>query len=547
MVTALALKLRPEPVGRCAELALVAVEPTAWEARPQWRLRLSIAGFATAGGRSPQALQNLGAGALAGVQTLEAERAALPEQQLKIAQGQMANLQVQNARAMRAYFSGQNPDPSPVAGQLDRNIDAAKSGIQNSGETNAVSTPTGAMAPLPGMSQDMPLSADEQAISAQVQGQIANIDSVISQQAQLARFATTPEQMSQMQGNLANLAIRRSELLKEDPDYMRAASQATEEGKTGPLVTQAALTTAAKTANEFHTIRPGGYGGIGTNMTIAAPVQRPAIDTSTGNEYPRFVTPPLPGAGQAPSNVAAAPNGTPPGAAPGATPAGFAGEAPSKLGVGPEESLRKRAEDEQNARDETLKDAQGAQNQQATLNILKQNAADIYTGPGADYVGDFQKVARLIYPNYDDSVAARESLNKNGGQLIRQATRELSPRAAFQEVQFVQSTLPNQNMSPKGLGLVVGELQGLNDYKIAKAMAQNSWEMAHGGTGRVEGFESDWQAHAPVTPYTFIIQRMPQPDRQALFAKWNQTDEGRAELQKLRGQVQYAAQNGLNP
>jgi hypothetical protein len=175
-----------------------------------------IAGFATAGGRSPQAMQNIGAGMLTGVQTLEAERAALPEQQLKIAQGQMATLQTQNAQAMhaalqdprvRAYFSGRSNDPAPVADQIDGNIEGGKAGIQQSGETNAVSTPTGAMAPLPGTSQGTPLSAGEQAISAQIREQIANIDAQIRQQTFMRQFSTTPDQLNQPQSILSQLAI----------------------------------------------------------------------------------------------------------------------------------------------------------------------------------------------------------------------------------------------------------------------------------------------------------------------------------------------------
>jgi hypothetical protein len=134
---------------------------------------------------------------------------------------------------------------------------------------------------------------------------------------------------------------------------------------------------------------------------------------------------------------------------------------------------------------------------------------------------------------------------KNGGQLVRQATRELSPRAAFQEVRFIQTTLPNQEMSRQGLQGVIGELQGLNDYKMAKATAQSHWEDKHGGVGHVEGFESDWQAHPPVTPYTFIISRMEPQEQQKLFSTWSSTDEGRGMLQKLAAERQYAISNGL--
>jgi hypothetical protein len=129
--------------------------------------------------------------------------------------------------------------------------------------------------------------------------------------------------------------------------------------------------------------------------------------------------------------------------------------------------------------------------------------------------------------------------------LTRQATREVSPRAAFQELQFIANGLPAPEMSPKGLRQVVSEYEGLNDYRIAKARAQADWENQHGGVGHVEGFESNWQAKAPVTPYAFVLRRMDPVERRQLFGEWQKTEEGRAVLKRLAQENEYAQQNGL--
>jgi hypothetical protein len=535
-------------------------------------MALAEAGFGAAAGRSPQAMQNLGAGALAGVQQLEAERAALPEQQLKLSQAQMATLQVQNAQAMRAYFSGQSADPAPVANQLDRNIAASKGAIANGGETQAQATPTGIMAPLPGGQAQpggaagaamQPLTADEQAMSQQVQGQVAQIDGLIRQQSQLMQFATTPEQMSQMQGTLANLTIRRTELLKEDPAYLRAAAAASAEGQTPALVQQAGQTAWAKVAPAaaqagaeaaarlpytITTARPGGYVLQGGKPVAGVPVQRNEVEPSTGAEYPRFVTPPLPGtpeAGGAGASPPTTPQGGTPPTGPAATPPSIApGTLPIKLGPGQETSLKERAEEEQKDRQETIEAGAAAQQQQATLTTLKAEAPNFYTGPFAEHIHDANAVMRAMFGADVPAVASYEDFVKNAGNLTRQAVRETSPRAAVQEFRLISEALPNPEISPIGLQRVISEYQGLNDYRIVKSQAQQAWEQQHGGLGNVQGFETDFQAKT--SPYAFIMARMDPTERRAIIGQLNQTPEGRNELQHLGQQIGYLKSSGLD-
>ncbi len=494
-------------------------------------LALAAAGFGMAAGNSPHALQNIGAGALEGVKFLESERQNQPELRLKNAQATQAEaVAAKTVGAMQA-FQNQN---SPSTQDLHDNIAAVSGGIkagENSGATQApLPVNPGAVAAT-GVPPRQPANS---ANSAPPPPQLTTADSPevrlakqrLQQEYSLIGFAADPAAaMSQYVTHLQAM-----------PGFQGQVAGAEAAAKVGPAITQAGGEAAAKFPYATSSVRPGGTALVGGQPVYTAPIQRSIVDPTTGREIMDWATPPAPG--QTGTGGSAGQTAT-------GAPGSGNGSYVTKLGPGENVSLEKRADDEQEVRNETLKAAQAAQNQLSTLNVLKDNASNMYVGPGASYVGDFNKVARLVNPAYDDTVAARESFQKNGGQLIRQATRELSPRAAYQEVQFVQSTLPNQDMSPKGLSMVIGELQGQSDYQIAKAKAQSAWEGNHGGLGHVEGFENDWQSNAPVTPYTFIVNRMDQPARQALFAKWNGTAEGRQELQKMRTQAQYATANGL--
>lgn len=502
-------------------------------------LALAAAGFATAAGRSPQAAQNIGAGFLSGVQTLEGERAALPEQELRLSEAQMARLQVQNAAAMRAYFSGQTADPAPVSGQIDRNISAARGAVSDLGETHAQATPTGIMAPLPdgqNAGAPLPLSADEQGIHAQVQGQIANIDAIIERQSALAQFATTPEQMSSMQSTLAQLAIRRSELLREDPAYMRAASGASAEGKIGPEIQEAwgkvgpAVAQAGAEAQlKPGYARPGSYITQGTQVVGAVPVQRSEVDLTTGAEYPRFVTPPLPGQE---TQANAGPNGP-----------GQQTQAPIRLGPGQETALKERAEAEQKDRQETIEEGEAAQGQQAILSRLKDDAQQFSPGPLAGYTQTANSYMRALFGTNAPQVASYEDFIKNAGALTRAAVRETSSRAAVQEFRLIDATLPSPQMSPQGLQQVINEYQGLNDWRLAKVQAQQGWEQQHGGIGNVQGFETDWQNK--VSPYAFVFNRMAPNEQAGLVSRLRSSPEGQREIAALTRQLQYLKQSGL--
>lgn len=507
-------------------------------------LALAAAGFGIASGRSPHPLQNIGAGALEGLQYYQQLRQSQPDIRLKNAQADVAEA------TAGAYKAQQEWTQENAVNALNGNLKALKPDPNSSPTTQAIPAPGGgAVARLPETPsvQAPTVSAptitpsgaqpaatpQQQQLYSRLDQQYAQIDSDI---AHLRTFPAAPGQQLALQQAIIAKQAQRVQLQDQDPRFAAAKGAATVAAETPGLVQRAGETKQAELPYVPWDVRPGGTHGVGNTPVYTAPIQRSIVDLPTGREIMDWAVPPMPG------QVGATAGAPIPGA-----PVGSRGAYVTRLGPGETESLKNRAEDEQETRKETLEGAQGAQNQQAILTQMKNDAANFYTGPFSNQIGEAQKIGRLIGMTDPDTVASRESFIKNAGALTRAATHEASPRAAFQEMRFIDSTLPNPEMSPVGLQQVLGEYQGLNDYKIAKAKAQAQWEDQHGGLGHVEGFESAWQANAPVTPYTFVISRMAQPERQALFAKWNTTDEGRATLQRLKSETTLADQNGWLP
>lgn len=305
---------------------------------------------------------------------------------------------------------------------------------------------------------------------------------------------------------------------------------------------------SAKAAAQF--AGPAGVGDLRQGGTAynkrtgqpiyAAPFPREEVDKQ-GNTHWEFVYPP--GAPNAPGAPTAQGGGAG-GAGNAAAPAGPL----AKLSPQRAEELKGVGEEAAKTREENIDAATAAQAQQSSLMTLKSEAPQFYTGPFAEHVQQAKSFMRLL-PGGDalaNQVASYEDFNKNAGALVRQAVREQSPRAAVQEFRLITEQLPNPEMSPAGLGRVVNELMGLNDYRIAKSQAQQQWENRPGssGVGDVSGFETDWQQK--VSPYAFLVGRMEPVDRQRLFGQLAQTDAGKNELQHLAQQIKYIQMQGLD-
>lgn len=279
-----------------------------------------------------------------------------------------------------------------------------------------------------------------------------------------------------------------------------------------------------------------------------------SVTDATGAKYPAF-TPPMgavapgmahgvpgtggpisgaPGASTAPgiSTVAGVP---PPGAVMGA---------PSELGPGQKEALTTRAKEEQETRQHVINDATIAQQQQASFQNMKNEASNFIQGPFAPHAQEAAKWLRYISPSFDGQVASYEDFTKNAGIVLRQVTREVSSREAVQGMQMFERTLPSAEMSPAGLNRVIAQFQGLNDFKLVKAQAQQDWEQQHGGIGNVSGFETAFQKQ--VTPLATMFMRLPSADQAELAQKLSSDKDGLALKAKLIQQINYLKSQGYD-
>jgi hypothetical protein len=135
------------------------------------------------------------------------------------------------------------------------------------------------------------------------------------------------------------------------------------------------------------------------------------------------------------------------------------------------------------------------------------------------------------------SVGDWEAFNKNAGQLARTAASGLSSRVGVQELQLVQKYLPSDTMSSQAFSRVADQLQGINDYQVARNAAAANFK------GNPSQFEANFNKN--VTPGVFIVNRMSQADANALSMNLQKTPEGRRVWQGIMAGHDYAKANGL--
>lgn len=335
------------------------------------------------------------------------------------------------------------------------------------------------------------------------------------------------------------------------PDIYKRAQEA-------PIAAwQAGLTKAQEFRYQFNQVRPGSAGLLGGKPVVVVPQPREYVNPVTGERYWGSWTPPVRSIPSTPPASASLPNRGPTSAtstAPspqtastspsptqgGALPPGMEGVA--GLGPGQEEALKTRAEEVQKQRQDTINDAAAAQTNQTVLNEMESDAQNFTTGPFAVHKYAAEKYLRMLNPAFNQPVASYEDFIKELGIITRTTVRQVSSRAAVQEFSLIQQSLPNPEMSPLGLQQVTGELKGLNDYSIAKLVAQNQWEETH--EGNLDNFEATFEQN--ISPYPFLVNRLPPQIKQNLFQHLAQTSEGRRELGLLRQQMQMIDESGLN-
>lgn len=138
---------------------------------------------------------------------------------------------------------------------------------------------------------------------------------------------------------------------------------------------------------------------------------------------------------------------------------------------------------------------------------------------------------------YTQQVGDWQAFSKNAGALLRDAAHAVSSRVGVQEMQLVSRSLPSDVTSANGFKQVADQMQGVNDFQIAKNAAAANFQ------GSQPQFEAQFDKN--VSPVAFIVHRMAPADYATFANNLKKTDAGKAELSKIISGMQYADQNGL--
>lgn len=189
--------------------------------------------------------------------------------------------------------------------------------------------------------------------------------------------------------------------------------------------------------------------------------------------------------------------------------------------------------------------ADNAKQANFTLDQMKAESESWRMGRGGNALMSAQQMMKPLankfgYTGFDKPIADFEAFQKNAGVLTRQAVKEVSSRAAVQEFQMIQDQLPSANMTRGGFNQIADQFQAVNDYAIAKHQAAQAWRDA---TGSMDKFDTEWNKN--ISPAAFLVSRLSPENLGALKTNLERTAEGRATLQSLTKQLQWARDHKL--
>lgn len=185
--------------------------------------------------------------------------------------------------------------------------------------------------------------------------------------------------------------------------------------------------------------------------------------------------------------------------------------------------------------------AEGAKQANFLLTQMQVDSSDFVPGKFADARGELGKYIRTVNPDYNGSVAAYERFVKNAITLTNEEVRQVSSRAAVQEYKAIQGAQPQPEMSPLGIKKILDQKFSINDYKLAKQTARDSWLQSHNNSP--EGFETDFNKN--ISPAVFLVARMSEDELRDMYAKIKKQENGDKVLANLQKKILYAHQNGL--
>lgn len=113
--------------------------------------------------------------------------------------------------------------------------------------------------------------------------------------------------------------------------------------------------------------------------------------------------------------------------------------------------------------------------------------------------------------NLENKVGNYQDFQKNAVNLTGAATKAVSPRASTQEMTFLGKGVPSADMADKGYGLVVNQLQAVNDFALAQQKAKSLYLDNPKNTSKTLNDFDTW-FNDTVDPAVFMLHRMAPDD-----------------------------------
>lgn len=158
-------------------------------------------------------------------------------------------------------------------------------------------------------------------------------------------------------------------------------------------------------------------------------------------------------------------------------------------------------------------------------------------GDAKAYLSSMATQLGIAPGQYADQVGDWQAFTKNAGALLRDAAHQVSPRVGVQEMQLVAKSLPSAEMSGQAFGQIADQMQGINDFTLAKNAAAANYQ------GTQPQFEADFNKN--VTPLAFVVNRMSPADSLTFSNNLKKTEAGRQEIARIISSMQYADKAGL--
>lgn len=171
---------------------------------------------------------------------------------------------------------------------------------------------------------------------------------------------------------------------------------------------------------------------------------------------------------------------------------------------------------------------------------------DIFTNDVERWKSYAQGIGNILgvpTPKIDKELGDYQTFVKNSSQLLREAVRDTSSRAAVQEFPLIEKGLPTANTPEIAMKRIFAQMKGLNDYDQAVKHQQAAWLDSHPTT---KGFRDGLDKN--ISPLPFIMHRMSsenEDEYRQLVSNLQKTKQGKNVLLKINEQTKYAIQNGM--